>query len=109
MKEKEESKKPGTDPNVFCQTVGKRLLQLRNDHNLSQGQLAKLCSLTQNIISRMENGNASYDNFLVVCNFWLSKEYNLNYLLAEHNTIYHEKIQPGEIKEDIAIYFDRPE
>ena len=94
---------------ILSESVGKRLMDIRNERDLSQGQLATACGLTQNIISRMENGSSTYDNFLVVCNYWLSKDYNLNYIIAEDNSIFHELNQPEHLKEDIAIYYDRSE
>jgi len=98
-----------SDSKVLSEAVGKRLMDIRNEHDMSQGQLARTCGLTQNIISRMENGNSTYDNFLVVCNFWLTKDYNLNYLLAENNSNFYEKNLPEHKKENIAIYYDRSE
>lgn len=97
------------DPKDFCKVVGKRLFELRTKHNISQNNIAKACKLTQNILSRMENGFAKYDNFLVVCNYWVLKGYNLNYLLAEDNSPYHEIIPIDDLKQDISIYFDQPD
>ncbi|CCQ95319.1 Helix-turn-helix domain protein [[Clostridium] ultunense Esp] len=37
--------------------VGKRIKQLREQHNMTSSELAKLCNTSQPVISKLENGH----------------------------------------------------
>ncbi|KAA5541986.1 hypothetical protein [Adhaeribacter rhizoryzae] len=99
------------DKAEFQLVVGKRLAEIRNaiKPKLSQVRLANYTNLNQNIIQRIETGGGTIDNLLVMLNYYLKEDYNLNYILAEDNSVFTEKLRPQDKVENINDYFELPE
>lgn len=98
------------DKGEFQVVVGRRLAELRASirPKLSQARLAAATNLNQNIIQRLETGGGTIDNLLVVLNYYLNENYNLNHILAEYNEIFPEKLGPADKKESLDDYFEIP-
>jgi hypothetical protein len=83
-----------SDKREFQLVVGQRLAKLLSTirPKLSQARLAAATNLSQHKIHQIEKGGGSIDNLLVVLNYYLNKNYNLNHILAEDNSIFSEKL-----------------
>jgi len=93
----------------FQAIVGKRLLEVRRSikPKLSQIRLAKETNLNQGNIQRLEAaGRGTVENLLVILNYYLNKDINLNYILAEDNSVFASKLRPEDKVDDINKYFD---
>jgi hypothetical protein len=82
------------DKREFQAVVGRRLAELRASirPKLSQERLAAATNLNQNIIQWLETGGGTIDNLLVVLNYCLNENYNLNHILAEYNEVFAGKL-----------------
>jgi hypothetical protein len=98
------------DKRKFQLVVGQRLAKLRAAirPKLSQERLAAATNLSQHIIHRIEKGNGSLDNLLVVLNYYLNENYNLNYILAEDNSCFSERLAPADFIFSLEDYFEIP-
>ena len=99
------------DKRDFQVLVGRRLAQVRKSikPKLTQEKLAQATNLHQNIIQRLEAGHGSMDNLLVVLNYYLNENYNLNYLLAEFNMVYAPTLTNADRVFNLNDYFELPE
>lgn len=96
----------------FQAVVGKRLLEIRTSirPKLTQMKLAKDTNLNQGIIQRMESaGRGTVDNLLVMLNYYIKKDFNLNYIIAEDNSMFSPKLRLQDRIDNIDNYFERPE
>ncbi|GEO05507.1 hypothetical protein AAE02nite_31710 [Adhaeribacter aerolatus] len=108
----EKNKVVPMDTTEFQVIVGKRLLEVRTSirPKLSQMKLAEDTNLNQGIIHRMESaGRGTIDNFLVLLNYYLKKDFNLNYILAEDNSMFAPKLRLQDKIDNIDNYFELPE
>ena len=99
-----------SDKKEFQLIVGQRLAKLRAAirPKLSQERLAAATNLSQHIIHRIEKGNGSLDNLLVVLNYYLNENYNLNYILGEDNACFSERLAPADFIFRLEDYFEIP-
>jgi hypothetical protein len=99
------------DKKAFQEIIGQRLARLRLSIHpkLSQERLAAATHLNQNIIQRLEAGHGTIDNLLVVLNYYLQENYNLNHLLAECNEDFQPWLSAADRARTLNDYFQIPE
>ncbi|WP_181308789.1 helix-turn-helix domain-containing protein [Rufibacter sp. XAAS-G3-1] len=93
----------------FQAIIGQRLVEVRKSikPKLSQVKLAEETNLNQGNIQRFEAaGRGTVENLLVILNYYLKKDINLNYILAEDNSMFTPKLRPEDRIDDIEKYFD---
>jgi len=93
----------------FQAVMGRRLLEIRISirPKLSQIKLARETNLNQGIIQRLESsGRGTIENFLVILNYYIKRDINLNYILAENNTMFAPRLRPEDKIDNIENYFD---
>lgn len=76
--------------------TAKRLKELRNAKNLTTTELAKLCNISQAVISKLENNNRTADvpTLLILCN---TLGVSLSEFFKEGNTSYCIPIELEEL------------
>jgi len=73
--------------------IGKRMLNYRLALNLKQTELEAKTNLTQNTISKVENGlGGSLEAFLALLNFY-AKYFNVNNILTEDFSIVRDSLE----------------
>ncbi|WP_181308345.1 hypothetical protein [Rufibacter sp. XAAS-G3-1] len=100
------------DTAAFQALVGKRLLEIRTSikPKLTQMRLAKELDLNQGNIQRLESaGRGTVENLLVILNYYLKQDFNLNYILAEDNSMFTPRLRPEDKVENLDSYFERLE
>ncbi len=105
IKEKRKNRK------AFQLIVGERLAEVRNAMNpkLTQASLGEALNLNQSVIQRIETGGGTIDTLLVILQYFLNRNYNLNWLIAEDNSKFKIKVGKDEVKDKMDNYFDLPD
>jgi transcriptional regulator with XRE-family HTH domain len=90
--------------------IGQRLAELRKTLSadsgveLSQVKLAQEAGLSQEIISRLENGMGSTENLLTILLFYDQKGYNMRWVLIPDNqdiSLYHQESGDSDANPEI--------
>lgn len=89
--------------NLDRKIIGKRMHNYRLALNLKQTELEVKTNLTQNTISKVENGlGGSLETFLILLNFY-SKYFNVSNILSEEFSIVKESLEQQTSKSYNAL------